>query len=182
LKRLLGFALIAGAAVLLLPTCRSTRHTVARIATPVPVPTEVFIPAEPAAMSTPVVRAAATPTPVVPAAAPVVPPGAPAAPRVTAVAPTAPPMPSPTPTSTPMPVVTARPEAEPSPGVLYEQPVPTVVAVTPEVTPEVTPIATRAVTARSTRPPRTPTPAPTQRPGAYYEDEEGRPLTPTPAN
>jgi hypothetical protein len=175
LKRLFGFALIAGAAVLLLPTCRSTRHTVARIATPVPVPTEVFIPAEPAPTS----------TPVIPAAAPVVPPGAPAAPAVTAVRRTAPPMPSPTPTTTPMPVVTARPEAEPSPGVLYEQPVPTVVAVTPEateVTPEVTPIATRAVTARSTRPPRTPTPAPTQRPGAYYEDEEGRPLTPTPAN
>jgi hypothetical protein len=174
LKRLLGFALIAGAAVLLLPTCRSTRHTVARIATPVPVPTEVFIPAEPAPTSTPVIQGAA----------PVVPPGAPA-PAVTAVRRTAPPMPSPTPTTTPMPVVTARPEAEPSPGVLYEQYVPTVVAVTPaatEVTPEVTPIATRAVTARSTRPPRTPTPAPTQRPGAYYEDEEGRPLTPTPAN
>jgi hypothetical protein len=173
LKRLLGFALIAGAAVLLLPTCRSTRHTVARIATPVPVPTEVFIPAEPAPTS----------TPVIPGAAPVVPPGAPA-PAVTAVRRTAPPMPSPTPTTTPMPVVTARPEAEPSPGVLYEQYVPTVVAVTPaatEVTPEVTPIATRAVTARSTRPPRTPTPAPTQRPGAYYEDEEGRPLTPTPS-
>lgn len=82
-----------------------------------------------------------------------------------------------------MPVVTARPEAEPSPGVLYEQYVPTVVAVTPvapDVTPEVTPISTRAVSPRSTRPPRTATPAPTQRPGAYYEDEEGRPLTPTP--
>ena len=79
-----------------------------------------------------------------------------------------------------MPVVTARPGAEPSPGVLYEQYVPTVVAVTP-VTPEAPPIATRTASPRSTRPPRTPTPAPTQRPGAYYEDEEGRPLTPTPA-
>jgi hypothetical protein len=86
-----------------------------------------------------------------------------------------------------MPVVTARPgaEVERSPGVLYEQYVPTVVAVTPvtpEITPEVPPIATRTASPRSTRPPRTSTPAPTQRPGAYYEDEEGRPLTPTPAN
>lgn len=81
-----------------------------------------------------------------------------------------------------MPVVTARPEAEPSPGVLYEQYVPTVVAVTP-VAPDVAPAVptvTRTASPRSTRPPRTITPAPTQRPGAYYEDEEGRPLTPTP--
>jgi hypothetical protein len=86
-----------------------------------------------------------------------------------------------------MPVVTARPgaEVERSPGVLYEQYVPTVVAVTPvprDVTPEVTPIATRAVSPRSTRVPRTPTPGPTMKPGVYYEDEEGRPITPTPTN
>jgi len=86
-----------------------------------------------------------------------------------------------------MPVVTA-PAGERSPGVLYEQYVPTVVATTPVVTPVtagvttpiVTPISTRAVSPRSTRPPRTPTPAATQKPGVYYEDEEGRPLTPTP--
>jgi hypothetical protein len=91
-------------------------------------------------------------------------------------------MPSPTPTRAAMPVVTSAPESreEKSPGVLYEQYVPTVAAVTP-VTPAVTPVATRAVTPRSTRPPRTPTPAATQKPGVYYEDPEGRPLTPTPS-
>lgn len=152
MKRLLGFAFLAGAAVLALPTCRSTRHTVARIVTPAPAPTEVFIPAEPA--------------PTVPAVA------RPAAAR------TAAPIPSPTPTVAAMRVVTAPPASgqDRAPGVLYEQYVPTVVAVTPVTTP----IATRAVSPRSTRPPRTPTRAVTQRPGVYYEDPEGRPLTPTP--
>jgi hypothetical protein len=77
-----------------------------------------------------------------------------------------------------MPVVTAPSGSagERAPGVLYEQYVPTVVAVTPSVSPA----ATRPPTPRSRREPRTPTPAPTQKPGAYYEDEEGHPLTPTP--
>ena len=88
-----------------------------------------------------------------------------------------------------MRVVTAPagPPEDRSPGVLYEQYVPTVVASTPVVTPVataatpvVTPISTRAVSPRSTRPARTPTSAATQKPGVYYEDEEGRPLTPTP--
>jgi hypothetical protein len=79
-----------------------------------------------------------------------------------------------------MPVVTAPPgpAGERSPGVLYEQYVPTI-AVT-RVPTEATPVVTRAITPRSTRPPRTATPAPTQKPGVYYEDPEGRPLTPTP--
>jgi hypothetical protein len=157
LKRLFGFALLAATAVLLLPTCRTTRHTVARVVTPAAVPTEIFVPAEPA-------------------------PAAPAG-VATAIPATAPPMPSPTPTASAMPVVTSPPGAreERSPGVLYEQYVPTVVAVTP-VTPVVTPIATRVATPRSTRPPRTATPAATQKPGVYYEDPEGRPLTPTPTD
>jgi hypothetical protein len=77
-----------------------------------------------------------------------------------------------------MKVVTAAPSSgeDKAPGVLYEQYVPTVVVVTPVTTP----ISTRVVPPRSTRPPRTPTPAATQRPGVYYEDPEGRPLTPTP--
>jgi hypothetical protein len=157
LKRLIGFALLAGAAVLLLPTCRTTRHTVARVVTPAAMPTEVFVPAEAA--------------PAEPAAVPSIPA-------------TAPPMPSPTPTRTSMPVVTSPPGAgeDRSPGVLYEQYVPTVVAVTPVTTVVVTPTATHGVTPRSTRVPRTPTPAPTQKPGVYYEDPEGRPLTPTPSD
>lgn len=77
-----------------------------------------------------------------------------------------------------MRVVTAPPPSgeDRAPGVLYEQYVPTVAVVTPVTTP----ISTRAVSPRSTRPPRTPTPAVTQKPGVYYEDPEGRPLTPTP--
>lgn len=77
-----------------------------------------------------------------------------------------------------MRVVTAPPAPgeDRTPGVLYEQYVPTVVVVTPVTSP----ISTRAVPPRSTRPPRTPTPAATQKPGVYYEDPEGRPLTPTP--
>ena len=154
--------MFAGAAVLLLPTCRTTRHTVARVITPAAVPTEVFVPAEPP----------------------------PTRPATSAIPRPAPPRPSPTPTRAAMPVVTTAPESreEKSPGVLYEQYVPTVSAappvtpvVTPVVTPQVTPVATRAATPRSTRPPRTPTPAATQKPGVYYEDPEGHPLTPTPS-
>jgi len=80
-----------------------------------------------------------------------------------------------------MPVVTspAGSGQERSPGVLYEQMVPTVVAATP-VPPTATPVETRPPTPRSTRVPRTPTPAATQKPGVYYEDPQGRPLTPTP--
>jgi hypothetical protein len=154
LKRLLGFAFLAGAAVLILPTCRTTRHTVARIVTPVAAPTEVFVPPEPAPTSPPISRPA------------------------TAAVRTAAPGPSPTPTIAPMRVVTAPPASsqDRAPGVLYEQYVPTVAVVTPVTTP----ISTRAATPRSTRPPRTPTPAATQKPGVYYEDPEGRPLTPTP--
>jgi hypothetical protein len=163
LKRLLAFLLFAAAALLPTSTCRSTKHTVARIITPAAVPTEVFEPA-PAAPAAPAPAATFTPRP--------------AAMRPTAAAaavPTAPAMPSPTPTSASMPVVTA-PPGERSPGVLYEQYVPTVVATTPAVTPVtagvttpiVTPIATRAVSPRSTRPPRTPTPAATQKSGVYY--------------
>ena len=137
----------AGAVLATFPTCSSTKHTVARIVTPAARPTEVFVPA------------------------PVEPPPPPAtrAPQ---------PMPStpiPTPTVVSMPVVTtpAAP-ADRSPGVLYEQMVPTAVPVTPVPTP------------RSTRIPRpTPTPRPGAAPksGTYYEDEEGRPLpTPTPAS
>jgi hypothetical protein len=77
-----------------------------------------------------------------------------------------------------MRVVTSPPGTPPdrAPGVLYEQLVPTVVAVTPASSP----MATPPVTPRAIREPRTPTPAATQKPGAYYEDEQGRPLTPTP--
>ncbi|HEU5250542.1 MAG TPA: hypothetical protein VFW15_11200 [Thermoanaerobaculia bacterium] len=157
MRRLLVFASVVGAALLILPNCRTTKHTVARIVTPVPAPTEVFVPAAPAP----------------PTSTPVRPPAAPAA--RTAV-----PMPSPTPTVAVMRVVTPEsPRPERSPGVLYEQYVPTVVAVTPSVTPVTTPAFSPSP--RSTRPRRTPTPAATQKPGVYYEDEEGRPLpTPTP--
>jgi hypothetical protein len=172
LKRLLAFLLFAAAALLPTSTCRSTKHTVARIITPAAVPTEVFEPA-PAAPA-PVATFTPRPAAMRPTAA-------------VAAVPTAPARPSPTPTAASMPVITA-PAGERSPGVLYEQHVPTVVATTPVVTPVtagvttpvVTPIATRAVSPRSTRPPRTPTPAATQKAGVYYEDEEGRPLTPTP--
>jgi hypothetical protein len=146
LRRLLGFASLAGIAILLLPTCRSTRHTVARIVTPPPVPTEVFIPAAPSTATSA--------------------PGGTTAPVAAS--------PTPTPTIVPMRVVTAPAGSreERTPGILYEQRVPTVVAVTPSATP----IATREATPRSRPPRRTPTPAATQKPGVYYEDEEGRPL------
>jgi len=78
-----------------------------------------------------------------------------------------------------MPVVTAQPgsRSDRSPGVLYEELVPTARAVTPlptrTVTRGVTPLPTRTPT-RTTRPPAGPG-------GAYYEDEQGRPVTtPTP--
>jgi hypothetical protein len=64
------------------------------------------------------------------------------------------------------------PRYERSPGVLYEELVPTVVAVTRTASPMAT---------RVPRPTRTPTRGPTRKPGVYYEDAEGRPLpTPTP--
>lgn len=138
-----------GAAVLLLPTCRSTEHTVARIVTPTPGPAELEPP----------------------------PPPEPAAPRATAVPATRQATPTPTPAS--MPVVTAQPgsRSDRSPGVLYEELVPTARVVTPlptrTVTRGVTPLPTRTPT-RTTRPPAGPG-------GAYYEDEQGRPVTtPTP--
>jgi hypothetical protein len=105
-----------------------------------------------------------------------------------------------------MPVVTTpRAPSQQSPGVLYEQRVPTAVPATPAPTRPATPVpappatavptapdmavpeptATRAPTPRSVYVPRaTATPKPrAQKPGAYYEDEEGRPLpTPTPAS
>jgi hypothetical protein len=139
----------AGAALLILPTCRSTRHTVARIVTPAPRPTEVFVPSAPA-----------PPSPV---------------PRATAEAYASPATPSPTPTIAAMRVVTApAAPSDRSPGVLYEQLVPTATAVTPLPTP----MATRAPRAT-----RTPTAAAKQKPGTYYEDAEGRPLpTATPAS
>jgi hypothetical protein len=86
------------------------------------------------------------------------------------------PVPTPTPTVVAMPVVTAlAPGNERSPGVLYEQYVPTVAAIT--ATPGAAGAApTRTASPRSTRPRLTPTPAATRRPGVYYEDAEGRPL------
>jgi len=135
------------AGLLLLPTCRTTRHTVARIVTPPPTPTEVFVPP--------------------PAAAPA---------AVRAPSPPASPAATPTPTIAPMRVVSAPPSSryDRSPGVLYEELVPTVSAVTPAST-------AAATRAPSPRPTRTATAAPGQRPGAYYEDAEGRPVwTPTP--
>ena len=153
----------AGAALATFPTCRSTKHTVARIVTPAARPTEVFVPA------------------------PAEPPPPPAT-----RAPQAPPTPPPTPTVVPMRVVTtpAAP-AERSPGVLYEQLVPTAVAVTPIPTAvAATPVPTAvAVTPtpsprsrREPRPTQTPRAGAAPKPGTYYEDEEGRPIpTPTPA-
>lgn len=145
MKRFPGFAVLAGAAVLsllLLPTCRSTKHTVARIVAPAARPTEPYIP----------------PEPTVPAAIP----------RAMA-------SPPPTPTVVGMPVVTAPPASryERSPGVLYEELVPTAAAVTPVATPR---------SPRAPRPTLTPTRAVSQKPGTYYEDPQGRPLptaTPT---
>ena len=157
----------AGAALATFPTCRSTKHTVARIVEPAARPTEVFVPA------------------------PVEPPS----PRATRVpqASTPIPPPSPTPTVAAMEVVTT-PAApvDRSPGVLYEQMVPTAVAVTPIPTAgPVTPIPT-AVAVTPTQTPRSRRePRPTQtaragaapKPGTYYEDVVGRPLpTPTPVS
>jgi hypothetical protein len=142
----------AGAAITTFPTCRSTKHTVARIVTPAARPTEVFVPAPAEPPPPPATRAPlGSPTPV----------------------------PSPTPTVVAMPVVTApAAPAERSPGVLYEQLLPTPLAVTPVSTPVPTPRSTRVP-----RPTQTPRPGPAQKPGAYYEDEEGRPLpTPTPGS
>ena len=173
---ILGLA-AAGAALATFPTCSGTKHTVARIVTPAARPTEVFVPA--------------------PAEAP--------APPATRVPQAVPPTPPPTPTVVSMPIVTTpRAPSEQSPGVLYEQRVPTAVPATPLPTRPATPVpappatrvptapdmavpeptATRAPTPRSVYVPRvTATPkARAQKPGAYYEDEEGRPLpTPTPA-
>jgi len=138
-----------GAALATFPTCSSTRHTVARIVTPAARPTEVFVPAAPVQPPPPATRA--------PQARPATP--------------------SPTPTAVPMRVVTApAAPSERSPGVLYEQLVPTAAAVTPVATPA--PMATSIP-----RPTRTPTAGTPRKPGTYYEDEEGRPLpTPTPAS
>ncbi len=99
-----------------------------------------------------------------------------------------------------MPVVRApAAPAEQSPGVLYEQMVPTAVPANPmpptaipptpfRPTPTIAapPTETRVPTPRSRREVRdTPTPKPgsAQKPGTYYEDEQGRPLpTPTPVS
>src|SRR5438874_7535576 len=152
MKRLPVLLLLAGAAIsmLLLPTCRSTKHTVARIVAPAPRPTEPYIPPEPTAP--PTAR----------------PPAAPMA------------LSSPTPTVVAMPVVTTPPasRSERSPGVLYEELVPTAAPVTPLVPTTPAP-ATPVATPRSTRPPR-PTPTPTaaapRKPGTYYEDPQGNPI------
>lgn len=139
---------VATAALATFPTCSSTRHTVARIVTPAARPTEVFVPAPPI-----------EPPPLTATRAPQASPAAPA----------------PTPTVAGMRVVTtpAAP-SERSPGVLYEQLVPTATAVTPLPTP---------MSTRVPRPTRTPTAGADRKPGTYYEDEEGRPLlTPTPAS
>ena len=156
----------AGVVLATFPTCRSTKHTVARIVTPAARPAEVFVPA-----------------PVEPAPPP--------ATRVPQASPSTPP-PYPTPAVAPMRVVTTpSAPADRSPGVLYEQLVPTAVAVTPIPTAVVaTPIPTTvAVTPTQTprsrrdqRPTQTPRAGAAPKPGTYYEDEEGRPIpTPTPA-
>jgi hypothetical protein len=168
----------AAAALATFPTCSSTKHTVARIVTPAARPAEVFVP-EPVA--------------------PPPPPPPPAATRAPQVSPARrSPPPSPTPSVAPMRVVTApAAPAEQSPGVLYEQMVPTAVPATPmsptaipptpfRPTPTIAapPTETRVPTPRSRREVRdTPTPKPgsAPKPGVYYEDEQGRPLpTPTP--
>ena len=148
MKRLPVLVLLGGAAVslVLLPTCRSTKHTVARIVAPAARPTEPYIPPEPT-----------VPAATRPAAAPMA-------------------LSSPTPTVVAMPVVTTPPpsKSERSPGVLYEELVPTAAPVTPLATP------------RSTRPPpptSTPTAAAPRKPGTYYEDPQGNPIpTATPAS
>jgi hypothetical protein len=137
----------AGAALATFSTCTSTKHTVARIVTPAARPAEVFVPA------------------------PVEPPPPPAT-RAPLIIPSTP---IPTPTVAAMRVVTtpAAP-ADRSPGVLYEQMVPTAVPVTQVPTPRST---------RVPRPTQTPRAGAAPKPGTYYEDEEGRPLpTPTPAS
>lgn len=172
----------AGAALATFPTCSSTKHTVARIVTPAARPAEVFVP-EPSAPAPPPVAATRAPQ---------------AAPQVSSARPS--PRPSPTPTVVSMPVVTApAAPAEQSPGVLYEQMVPTAVPANPmpataipptpfRPTPTIAapPTETRVPTPRSRREVRdTPTPKPgsAQKPGTYYEDEQGRPLpTPTPVS
>jgi hypothetical protein len=155
----------AGAALATFPTCRSTKHTVARIVTPAARPAEVFVPA----------------------------PSEPPPPPATHVPQASPPTPPPSPTVVSMPVVTTpSAPADRSPGVLYEQLVPTAVAVTPiptavAATPIPTAVAATPIpTPRSTRIPRptqTPKAGAAPKPGTYYEDEEGRPIpTPTPAS
>ena len=177
--------------VILLPACRSTEHTVARIVTPTPGPVEV--------------EAAPAPEPATPRPTP---------------PPAAPPTRTPTPVAA-MPVATAPPgpRSDRSPGVLYEELVPTARVVTPLPTRTATPAVAARATRTPTRAPATPlptrtaTPLPTRIPspvvtspppptatrastaiptvtpgrrpagpgGAYYEDEQGNPLsTPTP--
>ena len=166
----------AGAVLGTFSTCSGTKHTVARIVTPAARPTEVFVP--------------------VPAEVPPPPPPPPATRAPQAVSPVAPSSPTPA----PMRVVTApAAPAEQSPGVLYEQMVPTAAPVTPRgptaipptpfrPTPTAPPLPTetRIPTPRSTREPRptvTPKPGRAPKPGTYYEDEQGRPIpTPAPPN
>jgi hypothetical protein len=139
----------AGAALATFSTCTSTKHTVARIVTPAARPAEVFVPA-----------------PVQPS-----PPPAARAPQASPSNQS----PPPTPTVAAMRVVTtpAAP-ADRSPGILYEQLVPTAVPVTPVATPRST---------RVPRPTQTPKAGAAAKPGTYYEDDEGRPLpTRTPAS
>jgi hypothetical protein len=171
MKRASVLLLLGAAAIVVLPTCRSTEHTVARIVAPTPGPIE----AEPPTTT-----------------------AEPAAPRATA-APAVPPA-TRTPTPASMPVVTVEPgsRSDRSPGVLYEELVPTARAFTPQptrtatraITPLPTRTPTRAVTPLPTRtatravtplPTRTPGRSPAGPGGAYYEDEQGRPVTsPTP--
>ena len=191
----------AGAALATFPTCRSTKHTVARIVEPAARPTEVFVPAPVEPPPPPATRAPRASTPIPPPPPPVtrapqastpIPPPSPRATRVPQASTPIPP-PSPTPTVAAMEVVTT-PAApvDRSPGVLYEQMVPTAVAVTPiptagPVTPIPTAVAvTPTQTPRSRREPQptqTPRAGAAPKPGTYYEDEEGRPLpTPTPVS
>jgi len=138
MRRFPGLAVFAVAALslLLFSTCRSTKHTVARIVGPAPRPTEPYLPPDPTMPATP--RAATSAL-------------------------------SPTPTVVGMPVVTTPPasKSERSPGVLYEELVPTAAPVTAVATPRST---------RAPRPTRTPTSAAPRKPGTYYEDPQGRPI------
>ena len=141
MKRLPGLAVLAGAALSLLffSTCRSTKHSVARIVAPAARPTEPYFPAEPTVPPTSA-RPATSMT-----------------------------LPSSTPTVVGMPVVTTPPasRSERSPGVLYEELVPTAAPVTPAAPPKST---------REPRPTRTPTSVAPRKPGTYYEDPQGRPI------